>query len=824
MPLEPYRERRDFSRTPEPGGRQAPPGGFSYVIQKHDARRLHFDLRLELDGVLKSWAVPKGPSVDPGQRRLAVQVEDHPIEYGGFEGVIPPGEYGAGTVMIWDRGVWVPEGDPREGYRKGHLRFRLEGGRLRGHWTLARMGRHGGGGGENWLLIKHSDEYAGGGEPVHSAATSIASGRSLEAIAAERDRLWSDALPSGAPAVPLPERIEPQLATLVERPPSGPDWLHEIKYDGYRILARIRDGQVRLITRRGNDWTARLAPLVPALRALPLESAWLDGEAAILLPDGTTSFQALQNLMEEAGGGEPVYLLFDLLHLNGRDLTALPLRERKAALAALLGGGGAPSPLRYSDHVEGEGDLFFEHACRAGLEGIVSKRRDRPFRPGRSREWLKVKCLKRQEFVIGGFTDPRGSRGGFGALLLGVYDGARLIYTGRVGTGFTEASLGEMGERLRAVETDRSPFAVEVPGAGPRRIHWVRPELVAEIAFSDWTADGVLRHPSFQGLREDKPPGEVIRERPALPEPKPLPQSHPAAGDTVAGVRLSNPDKVLYPRQGLTKRDIARFYEQVAEWVVPQVADRPLTLLRCPDGREGGCFFQKHASERLPPGIRRVPIQEKGMEAFYLAVGALTGVVGLVQMGVLEIHVWGARADRPDAPDQMVFDLDPDPTLPWEETVGCALRLREWLEALGLIPFVRTTGGKGLHVVVPLRRRHRWDEVRGFSHAVAAQLARENPGRYTTRMAKSGREGRIFIDYLRNARGATAVAGYTLRARPGAPVATPLEWGEIGRYRADAFTLHNLADHLARRPRDPWAGFNAARRVITRAMRERVGM
>ncbi len=777
--------------------------------------------------------MPKGPSFDPDEKRLAVHVEDHPLDYADFEGVIPEKQYGAGAVMVWDAGTWEAVGDAREGYRKGRLHFRLTGARLRGEWVLARM--HGADAGEdkqNWLLLKIADDYARRGvelEDMH--AVSVLSGRTLAEIARHPEFTWTPegrAVAEPPPAAEkLPPMISPQLATLVARPPTGPDWLHEIKFDGYRTLCRIDRGRVTLFSRNGKDWTARFGALARAARTLPLRSGWLDGEVAVLLPDGRSSFSALQQALSAGRDGDLVYFLFDLLHADGEDLTRRPLRERKALLAGLLEHlGTAASPLRFSEHIEGNGETVFGEACRLGLEGIVSKRASAGHVPARTHDWLKVKCLSRQEFVIGGFSAPSGARFGFGALLLGVYEDERLVYVGRVGTGFTEQDLRDLRARLDPLVTPVSPFANPIPKArsGKNVVSFVQPVLVAEVAFVEWTADGILRQPSFQGLREDKAPREVRREGPAEAEPPAEETTPPQPLRTrIAGLRLSNPDKVLYPGMGLTKRDLALYYESVADHLLVDLVGRPLTLLRCPEGAHQPCFFQKHANAGLPAGIRQIAVAEKKGKGMYLAVDDLSGVIGLVQMGVLEIHTWGAHADKPDAPDRLVFDVDPDEGMPWESVTTTVLALRERLHDLGLPAFLKTTGGKGLHVVIPLNRRHTWEEVKAFAHALARSLVHDAPRVYTINPSKAARRNKIYIDYLRNGRGATAITNFSTRARAGAPVAVPIAWDRLD-IHSDALRVDNVAAHLARRGADPWSDYDHVRATITKKMKAALGL
>lgn len=814
MTLDAYRRKRDFRRSPEPRGKAARRAGYQYVIQKHDARRLHYDFRLELDGVLKSWAVPKGPSLDPRDKRLAVHVEDHPIEYGRFEGNIPKPEYGAGAVIVWDRGRWIPEGDARADYRRGHLHFRLEGEKLRGEWKLVRASAKSGGK-DQWLLLKVDDAYASAIDIVSMLPDSVDSGRSIDDVRTHRAR-------GAKNRAALPRQLRPQLATLVERAPTGADWWHEIKYDGYRVLCRVERRQARLWSRNGNDLTPKMASLARAIERLPgIEDAWLDGEVVALQPDGRTSFSALQQALSEGRDRDLVYYLFDVPYLNGADLTGAPLRARKAQLAMLLRA-RTSGPLRFSDHISGDGPTFHRHACEFGLEGVVSKRADSPYRSIRSSDWAKAKCRLRQEFVIGGYSEPAGARAGLGALLLGVYADGVLRYGGRVGTGFDDKTLRVLRRRLDGLTTDTVPFATPLPADAKRgRVHWVKPQVVVEVEFTGWTHDDMIRQGSYRGIREDKAARDVVRERPALPDHAP-PTAHNGAR---RAPKLSHAEKILYPEDGLTKQDLARYYEAVIDWFLPEVRDRPLTLLRCPNGYSKKGFFQKHAGDGTPAVVRRIPIRDDDGVEDYLAVDSLEGVWALVQLGVLEMHVWGARRDQPDFPDRLVFDLDPDPSVPWAEVVAAALATRARLNDLGLVSFARTTGGKGLHVVVPLVRRHDWTAAKRFAKALAEDLVRQHPTRYTARLPLAARRGKIFIDYLRNGRGATAIASYSTRARPHAPVAMPLRWDEITpALDPGAYTLQTVPARLAKRRRDPWADFHVARQSLTRRSQRELGI
>ena len=793
--LEQYRRKRDFERTPEPEGDRRGVGERDegvFVVHEHHARNLHYDLRLEHDGVLQSWAVPKGPSREKGEKRLAIRVEDHPLEYGDFEGVIPEGEYGGGTIMLWDRGTWHPTRRTR-----GRIDFELRGSKLRGTWTLTRMRED-----DQWLLIKRGED---GGPPSVPDDRSVATGRTVEQIA--RGDLPRRPAIEGARQGPLPRDPRPQLATRVDRPSSGDGWLHEIKFDGYRILARVDEDSVRLISRNGKDWTDRFPEIARRLADLP--PALLDGEMVALTSDGTSSFRRLQEALATRRTGDLVYHVFDLLHLDGLDLRPVALRDRKRALADLITPIADPH-VRYTDHLQGRGPEFFERACRLGLEGVVSKRAEAEYRPGRHRGWTKAKCVRDDEFVVGGYTRPSGARRHFGALLLGTHDEeGRLRYAGKVGTGFGEAQLRSLGERLHELERGRSPF-IDPPSA--RGVRWVEPELVVRVEFTEWTREGRLRHPVFQGLREDKDPGEVR----AVPTNAAQDTTDGGSDDRVAGVRLTHPERVLFPEQGATKLALARYYEEIADWILPHLAGRPLVLLRCPQGHGAECFFQKHPGPAVAKSIPRVTIAEKDGDARYVVVEELRDLIGLVQTGALEFHVWGSRADDVERPERIVLDLDPGEAVAWSTVIDTARALRDRMGDLGFESFVRTTGGKGLHVVVPLRPHAEWSEVKDFARAVCEAHARDDPGHTTTNMSKEKRHGRIFLDYLRNGRGATAIAPYSTRARAGAPVAVPVRWDELNdAMRGDRYHLDNVRRRLAALSGDPWQEFEEARRPLT---------
>ncbi len=869
MALEEYRRKRDFRKTPEPAGVAAPHektgAGLSFVIQKHAARRLHYDFRLELDGVLKSWAVPKGPSLDPGEKRLAVHVEDHPLDYGAFEGVIPEGEYGGGTVLLWDRGTWIPlDPDPEAAYRKGSLKFILNGQKLHGKWALVRMGgkaaneRR-----ENWLLIKERDDAAlpqSGDSVVTDNPLSVTTGRSLDTIASDRDWVWHsnrednekppirsvplERLP-GARKGPMPESIKPQLAALSDKAPEGDEWLHEIKYDGYRLLARIEDGTVRLITRGGLDWTAKFSELAHSLGELPLDSALIDGELVHLEPEGTTSFSGLQDAISSGKTGALNFFAFDLLYRDGWNLTDAALEDRKIALAEIISP-QAQGILRYSDHQIDRGPAFLRQARSFKLEGIVSKHRTDPYRPGRTRSWLKVKCRNREEFVIIGFTDPDGSREGFGALLVGYYDPqGKLRYAGRVGTGFNAAQLIELRKRLESL-VRADPPAPLPKGVSRKGVHWIEPQLVAEVEFADWTADAILRQASFQGLREDKDAKDVVydpKTRAAV-EPAAKPKKAPARPKEAAskkeeplepqrardgsmlfeGVRLTHPDRILYPGTTLTKLDVARYYAAVKDWALPHLTQRLLTLVRSPAVGQK-TFYQKHIGDEAPAALKRFELKDGAEPEIYPYVEDLPGLIALVQMGVLEIHPWGSRIEKLETPDRVTMDLDPDEGLRWERVTEAAVDVREALAGIGLKSFAKTTGGKGLHVVIPLTPKLGWDEVKAFAKWVADSLVAQRPQDFTANMAKRARRGRIYIDYLRNGRGATAVGACSPRARPGAPVSTPVSWGEVEQgVRPDEFTVETVPQRLSALPADPWVEIGKIRQTISAAVRRQVGI
>ncbi|HKP25040.1 MAG TPA: DNA ligase D [Dongiaceae bacterium] len=826
--LDVYRAKRDFSKTPEPAGKQpATESGNAYVIQKHAARRMHYDFRLELNGVLKSWAVPEGPSLIPNKKRLAVHVEDHPLEYGDFEGVIPEGEYGAGTVMVWDKGTWSPEFDPEFGYRKGHLKFRLNGKKLKGIWHLVRMAPKPREKQEAWLLFKSEDEAARSVDApdiLQEMPASAATGRDIAEIAADHDRVWSSrqggevavagkkarkrskpavdpsAMPKAKPEK-LPKFIEPMLPSAVEKAPSSADWVHEVKYDGYRVQVRIENGKARLLTRKGLDWTERFTGVADAVVQLPVKSALIDAEVVVQTETGVASFTALVDALT-TGSGTLILYAFDLLHLDGYDVRAAPLKDRKAALAKIIAAHGDTSRIRYSDHIEGEGDAVFRAAGRLGLEGIVSKRISTPYQSGRTNNWVKIKATERGEFVIAGFVISTASKRAIGALVLGEHVGGKLTPSGHVGSGFSASDASALWQRLDPMRTSTAPLKDETAVA--KGAKWVEPKLVAEIEFRGRTGSGVIRHATFREIVEGADPAKVVRNRSAAAK---------APAEAMPPVKLTNPGRLEWPDQGITKQGLADFYTEIADWILPHIADRPLSLVRCPGGVQEQCFFQKHKWAGLGDAVRLVKVP--GEKEPMLALDSLAGLLELVQASVLEIHPWGAKADDPERPDRVTLDLDPGDNVPWQQVIDAALEARTRLADLGLQSFVKTTGGKGLHVVFPLTPKADWDAVKRFAQSIAEQMAADAPRRYTANMAKKVRDGRIFVDYLRNGMGATAVAAYSTRARPGAAVSTPLAWDELGPgIRSNHFTVENLPKRLPFLDRDPWEGLSLLRQEL----------
>ena len=894
--LDLYRSMRDFAITSEPSGKAAAKqwnsGPLPFVIQKHAATRLHYDFRLGWNGVLKSWAVAKGPSYVTKDKRLAVQVEDHPMDYGGFEGIIPKGQYGGGTVMLWDTGAWEPQPghtDVDEGLRTGSLKFILHGTKMKGKWALVRMGGKAANESKpNWLLIKEHDDYerkdsdlAITEEKPNSAVTK----RTLEQIAQQEDHIWnSKSAPNpgpqpkpdqvtkgGAPSLPqhhrdkggrvqisvtntpketLPKFIPPQLATQTDAPPTQSDWLHELKLDGYRIQARLNKGKVELLTRTGLDWTHRMKSIAAEIANLPAETALLDGEVVVLDQNGLTSFANLQAAFKDGAKDgtthDLTYFVFDLLHLNGHNLRNLPLTQRKQILFQLFANSSSET-LRLSEHLDSDGAKVFQNACRLHAEGIVSKRANAAYTSGRTSSWLKIKCAHQQEFVIGGFTLPSNGIHGVGALLLGYYDNhGKLIYAGRTGTGFTQKTHKFIRNQLHKLRTKASPFQA-ISAANSRGVIWITPKLVAQVSFATWTSDNLVRQAAFKGLREDKPAKEVRREQPIhltakathttrpqtaakttkssnkSPGAPPPGSADPMAssskvGDTTdhANIRLTHPDKILDTESKLTKQQLADYYWQIADHILPQIANRPLSLVRCPEGSTKPCFFQKHTSPTLPPGIETIQVPDKktGKPEPYITLSTREALAGLAQMGVLELHPWCAQNDDLEHPDRIVIDLDPDESISWPTLAAAAKETRALLKKLDLESFLKSTGGKGLHVVVPIAPEHDWPTIKQFAHAIALKLEKQHPDLYLTKMSKAARKGRIFIDYLRNERGATAVAAFSPRARAGATVSIPLAWSELDQPQRPIFHVANFTEWQPRLKRDPWKNLPQTKQKI----------
>lgn len=849
--LSKYRSMRDFSATPEPKGRVKKTKGSLFIVQKHDATRLHYDFRLELDGVLLSWAVTRGPSLNPADKRLAVQTEDHPVEYGGFEGVIPSG-YGAGTVMLWDRGEWAPQGDPHEGLRKGELKFVLYGERLKGGFVLVRLRPKPGEKSkrDNWLLIKERDNWAKDDVVATEEWTkSVKSKRSLQKIEKEgepykRGKMYS---PNAKAAKPLKRKaaatatkwkeaaktspakkpdltgaprakarfVAPQLAQLVDVPPSGDNWIHEIKFDGYRIIAVVKSGKVALWTRNQKDWTHKYRRIAEAVAELGLREAVLDGELVALDDRGNAAFSKMQAAAEDAS--IPLeYNLFDLINLDGHDLTGFPLVERKRRLKALLA--SAPSGLKFSDHILSDGEQVFASACNLKLEGMISKQADAPYTSGRSSAWVKSKCTGNDEFIIGGFRKSDKVGRPFSSLILGELSEGKLIYRGRVGTGFDEETFATLKNKFASRIRSTSPFDDE-PSEARHGAVWLKPDLVAQIAYFEQTPDGHLRHPSYLGLREDKPAAEV-RVATRITRGSRTQKAGAKSEATPGGVRLTSPDKMLWPEAGLTKQDLAAYYENHADLILPHLKDRPLSIVRCPEGATGECFFQKHHNPSTPEDIETVGIREKdGKIAQYLIVRTKKGLISAAQVGALELHVWGCRADAIEKPERIVFDLDPDEDLDFADVRNAAVEVRDVLDSLGLKSFAMLTGGKGIHVIVPIARRNGWDEVKTFAHSLADRLADTAPDCYVSNMSKKKRRGRIFIDYLRNERGSTAIVPFSPRRKPNATVATPISWAELPKITsAGAFTMKTLDRRLASLRVDPWTDYaQAAKQTLSAA-------
>ncbi|KIY38841.1 ATP-dependent DNA ligase [Pseudomonas sp. 10-1B] len=825
-PLQEYARKRDFNATPEPSGqgrRGKRAHALQFCIQKHDASHLHYDFRLELDGTLKSWAIPKGPSLDPKVRRLAVHVEDHPLDYANFEGHIPEGHYGAGDVIVWDRGIWEPEGDAQQAYAKGKLRFRLQGEKLGGMWNLFRTRLAGKK--EQWMLVKSDDGQARSESEyniLEAQPDSVLSDRTLvPKLGAVKAKPAPRKRSATGKKAALPDLLQPQLATLVDSLPSG-DWRYEVKFDGYRILARIDGDDIRLFTRNGHDWSAKMPGHLAALRELGVDSAWLDGEMVVNDEHGVADFQALQNAFDTEHDEQITYYLFDLLFLGGHDLRQVALQDRREALRRLLEHNQADN-LKFSADFDQPVESLLDSACRLKLEGLIGKRVDSPYLGRRSADWVKLKCKQRQEFVIVGYTDPKGSRSGFGALLLALHDhdSGALRYAGKVGTGFSSTTLASIHARLEPLEVAKPALPKPPTGAEARGVHWLKPHLLAEVAYAQMTRDGVVRHAVFHGLRDDKPASAIDLER-AMPG-NTVPKSKPAkAAENFGDLRLTHPERVIDASSGITKREVAEYYADLSQWILPQLKDRPVALVRAPDGLAGELFFQKNAGQLHIANVLSYAKAEAGQAA--MVINRPDTLLGAVQMNMLELHTWNATDKDFDKPDRFVLDLDPDPALPWKAMLEATQLTLTLLDELGLKVFLKTSGGKGMHVVVPLTRRAGWDEVKDFSHAIVTYLAKLFPDRLSAVSGPKNRVGRIFIDYLRNGKGATTVCAYSLRAREGLPVSVPIWREELAQLKgANQWNIANVHQRLAEVD-DPWAAMGKTRQSITARMRKQLGL
>jgi bifunctional non-homologous end joining protein LigD len=839
--LKTYKAKRNFAITPEPAeggneGREA----LAFVIQKHWATRLHYDFRLELDGVMMSWAVPKGPSYDTHDKRMAVHVEDHPISYNDFEGTIPPKQYGAGKVIIWDKGTWHPLDDPRKALKAGNLKFEIHGHKMHGRWVLVRM-RGKGEKQEPWLLIKENDEYArpadqfsvidempdsvkalpmpaAPGGRAAAAASATASAMDAAPQAAKAAKVAVNTAAKSAPKAEMPETLSPQLATLVDAPPaSAQDWLFEVKFDGYRLLARIDGKDIRLITRNGNDWTHKLQPLRAALAKMKLPPGWYDGEIVVHDDSGRPDFGLLQNAFDENHPGEIVYFIFDLPFHNGRDLRDLPLEERRAILDEVLTK-RANDTVRYSAALNAPPQDMIAAACQMGLEGIIGKRRDSRYTARRSGSWIKLKCGQRQEFVIGGYTDPQGSRSGFGSLLLGTYDkDGKLQYAGNVGSGFNATSLAELKAQMDRQAADKSPFAAsrEID----KKAHWLKPVLVAEVAFGEWTHSGSIRHSVFKGLRKDKKASVIVRELPAHLQQEQTAMQPAVEGKLPKSLKITNPDRVIDKLSGATKITLVRYYALVAALMLPHLKGRPVSLVRAPEGVGGELFFQKHAEVSRMPGVKQFKQQLDPDHPPMLEVATEEGLLSAAQMNVIELHTQNANGSSYEKPNRIIFDLDPGQDVSWDQVKESAQLMRAFLAQLGLPTFLKTSGGKGLHVVVPVKPGYGWDDVKSFSQAIVAHMAQTIPERFVQKSGPRNRVGKIFIDYLRNGRGATTVSAWSARTRPGLGISVPITWEELdGLQSADHWNVTNVHNRLDV-GNTPWDDYAKSAKGLAPAMK-----
>ena len=868
-----YNAKRNFKKTAEPEGILGNGEGFRFLIQKHEASHLHYDFRLELDGVLKSWAVPKGPSPDPNVKRLAMQVEDHPVAYGDFEGIIPAGEYGGGTVMLWDEGTWEPVDDPREGLAKGKMVFKIHGHRMKGEWTIFKTHYGKDKRGSSWLLMKHKndDEVRVGDNDALTTdnITSIKTGRTMEEIAANKTKVWKSnragnkirvgPAPVKKPAkpvrkaagkvLPLPAFKEPQLATLSTAAPKGKEWVHEVKFDGYRMLAYVDSGHVTIYSRNGKDWTETFRTIADRLEGWDVQNAIIDGELVVSDAHGKSNFSELKNALSNDQSDRFQYYAFDLLRLDGKDLTKFPLLERKAALAQVIADNAAKSknqPIIYSDHFTQDADAFLQNVCSLQLEGMISKRADAPYHSGRSKIWLKTKCHKRQEFVIGGYTPSTTGLPMIGSLLLGYYEGKDFVYAGRVGTGFSQKLGMQIYKTLKQMTLPKMAYTKfsEAGARGPgwkRGVFWVEPKFVCEVEFTEWTEEGALRHPSFQGMREDKPAKDIIREVALSPKvlapaaaaevkadkktaakrtkqrPVPAVATKTAKKGTavVGGITISHPERVIYPESGFTKLQLAEYYYSVADKILPHIINRPISMVRCPEGIGHECFFQRHVGLGKSEHIHEVDVKVKGTGREYVMINDVKGLISLIQWGVIEIHPWQCSVDDLEKPDRIIFDLDPDPSVTWKDVVEATFEVKRRMEELGLKTFLKTTGGKGLHVVIPITPNYSFATIKAFTRLIAEFMEHDAPGKYISTMSKEKRKGKIFIDYLRNDVTSTAAATFSARARPGATVSTPIAWSDLkASLKPSAYTIETVPTLIKKQKSDPWKDFGKTKQKI----------
>ncbi|MDO8345833.1 MAG: DNA ligase D [Cellvibrio sp.] len=869
-PISEYTKKRNFDITSEPAEERAAGmhvgHALRFVIQKHDASHLHYDFRLEMNGTLKSWAVPKGPSLDPKDKRLAVHVEDHPISYAKFEGSIPKGQYGGGDVIVWDEGIWKPHGDANAAYQSGKLKFSLVGEKLGGDWALVKTRLRGSGDKEQWLLIKEKDETARSIEEydiVKARPESVITGELLPVDKNGTGKPASTKRPVKASTDPerktappakkitsIPESFSPQLATLVSEPPTG-EWVYEIKFDGYRMLARVINGKVNFFTRNGHDWTSKLPHLIKPIEALKLKDSWFDGELVVLNEHGLPNFQALQNAFDSGRSQDIIYYLFDAPYLNGEDIRNLPVEERRSLVEKIIPRRSKPL-LRYSANFDADHHSIVESACAMSLEGVIGKRIGSTYVSRRSEDWIKLKCRLRQEFVIIGYTEPKGSRSGFGAILLGIHkamDSSDLLYAGRVGTGFNTDRLTDIYKKMHALERATAPVSSKLTGQQHRGVHWINPKLVCEVEFTEWTSEGILRQASFISLRTDKPAKDIIREQPRtlgqskdkLPVKKSsgstkVNDSAPAESIpiksgkvTVAGVNISHPERIIDSESGGTKLDLALFYESVADLIAPHLKDRPVSLLRVPDGIGGEQFFQKHSENRAIPHVTQLDTALDPDHAPLMALENVSALLGCVQMNSIEFHTWGATTENIELPDRFVLDLDPDPALPWRSVTEAAHLTLAVLDELKLKAFLKTTGGKGIHIIVPLTPNADWPTVKAFSKAIAEFMAKQIPERFVAKMGPQNRIGKIFIDYLRNSRGASTVSAYSVRARPGLPISVPIAREELSQItRPDQWNIGNFHERLKKLKDNPWGIYSGAKyrksQKITSAMWKKLGL